>query len=55
MDDVYDGVFEKLTIHDILKKEEKLVYTDELSGFEKISFETQKTWNHVLNWFIKNL
>ncbi len=51
-DDVYDGVFEDLTIWDT--NEQKL-YDNSLNGIEKFMDSIKDTWNSIINWFIKTL
>jgi hypothetical protein len=52
VDDVYDGVFEDLTIWD---EKEQILYDNSLRGFEKIIYSIKNTWNNIINWFIKTL
>ena len=55
-DDVYDGVFEGLVLKEIpAAGQEKILYSDKLSGFESFSHKLKKFWNSVLNWFIVHL
>lgn len=55
-DDVYDGVFERLVIKEIpSESQEKILYSDKLSGFEAFRYQVKKTWNSVINWFIVHL
>ena len=55
-DDVYDGVFERLVIKEIPSEgQEKILYSDKLSGFEAFRYQVKKTWNSVINWFIVHL
>ena len=55
-DDVYDGVFESLVIKEIpAAGQEKILYSDKLSGFEAFRYQLKKTWNSVINWFIVHL
>ena len=55
-DDVYDGVFERLVIKEIPSDgQEKILYSDKLSGFEAFRYQVKKTWNSVINWFIVHL
>ncbi len=56
-DDVYDAVFEKLKVTTNTGKkdgEEKVLFTTELSGADKMLFTLQETWEKVLFWFLKN-
>ena len=57
IDDVYDAVFEKLKVTTNTGKkdgEEKVLFTTELSGTDKMLFTLQETWEKVLFWFLKN-
>lgn len=55
-DDVYDGVFESLVLKEIsVAGQEKILYSDKLSGFEAFSHKLNKVWNAVVNWFIVHL
>ncbi len=56
-DDVYDGVFEKLsvtTLPDEKNKTHKL-YDNHLHGLDKISQVVTNAFSNVINWFIKYL
>ena len=56
-DDVYDAVFEKLKVTTNTGKkdgEEKVLFTTELSGTDKMIFALQETWEKVLFCFLKN-
>ncbi|MBO4457489.1 MAG: glycoside hydrolase [Butyrivibrio sp.] len=52
-DDVYDGVFEKVTVRNLDNK--KVVYTNELSGSQRIIRKVERIFNSVVNWFITNI
>ena len=55
-DDVYDGVFEGLVLKEIpAAGQEKILYSDKLSGFDYFSHRLKKVWNAVVNWFIVHL
>ena len=56
-DDVYDAVFEKLKVTSNTGKEddeEKVLFTTELSGRDKLLFNLQEAWEKVLFWFLRN-
>ena len=54
-DDVYDAVFEKFTITTSTgKDEEKVLFTTELSGWDKFVFQAKETWESILFWFLRN-
>ena len=52
-DDVYDGIFDKLTIYD-LKTEEEYINMN-LEGLDKLIYETENKINKIINWFINTL
>ena len=52
-DDVYDGVFEKITIIDTDK--DKKIYSNLLEGTSKARKTVSDIWNGIINWFIKNI
>ena len=55
-DDVYDGVFEALTITETLMQDEVVTLFDaKLQGFEKLWFELKKVTSKVITWFIEYL
>lgn len=55
-DDVYDGVFEGLVLKEMpAAGQEKILYSDKLSGFDYFSHRLKKVWNAVVNWFIVHL
>lgn len=51
-DDVYDGVFEDLTIWDGNKN---IIYDNSLHAFDKFLDSIKGTWNSIINWFIETL
>lgn len=51
-DDVYDGVFKEINIKDMSGN---ILYTNALSGKEKIMNSAKNYFNRILNWFIINL
>ena len=53
-DDVYDGVFERLIITSAKERKESLIYSSELSGFDKWRFDVNQKWESVLGWFLKH-
>ena len=54
-DDVYDAVFDKFTITtNTGKDKEKVLFTTELSGWNKLRFQTGELWDKVLFWFLRN-
>ncbi len=56
-DDVYDAVFEKFTILTNIKediKDEKVLFTTELTGFDKFLFRANEIWESILFWFLRN-
>lgn len=56
-DDVYDGVFEKLTVKTLPAAEDtsETLYDNLLHGMDKMLFEVSRKWRALINWFIKNL
>lgn len=57
-DDVYDAVFNKLIVKtnpvsDSDKGE--ILYTSELTGWEKAKYNMNKAWEKLLGWFLKHL
>ncbi|MCR5179468.1 MAG: glycoside hydrolase, partial [Lachnospiraceae bacterium] len=52
VDDVYDGVFEKLTVKDSAGN---ILYTNEATAGKGLKLRLISIWNKVLNWFIENL
>lgn len=53
VDDVYDGVFEKLYITDY--NTEEVLYDNRYNGIEKIVSVTKTAWLNIVNWFIETL
>ena len=54
-DDVYDAVFEKFTITtNTGKDKEKVLFTTELSGWDRFVFRAKETWESILFWFLRN-
>lgn len=53
VDDVYDGVFEKLYITD--NNTEEIIYDNRYKGMEKLVNTAKGIWSKVVNWFIENL
>lgn len=51
-DDVYDAIFHKLKITNM---NDEVLFDSTLKGIEAIKDNIEKTWNKVINWFIKNL
>jgi len=51
-DDVYDGVFEEVLIHD---GNNHTFYDNRLDGIQLLGKDIKKTWNRIINWFIKTL
>lgn len=51
-DDVYDAIFHKLKITNM---NDEVLFDSTLKGIETIKDNIEKTWNKVINWFIKNL
>lgn len=55
-DDVYDGVFESLVIKAMSADgQDKILYSDKLSGFEAFKYQVKKALNSLVNWFIVHL
>ncbi|SFU37361.1 polysaccharide deacetylase family protein [Butyrivibrio sp. M55] len=52
-DDVYDGVFEKLTVKDL--DNGTVLYTNVLTGVQNVQRKAEQTFNSVINWFITNI
>lgn len=53
VDDVYDGVFEKLYITD--NNTEEVLYDNRYKGFEKVANVTKKLWLSIVDWFVETL
>lgn len=57
-DDVYDGVFEKLIVRTNTSDDpdkETVLFSAELTGWEKVKFQVNQKWESLLNWFLKHL
>ena len=57
-DDVYDGVFKKvriLTETGQADSEERLLYTSEYKGWDKVKYRAGEIWDAVLRWFLENV
>ena len=52
-DDVYDGVFEKVTVKDI--DNGTVLYTNVLKGVQNVQRKAEQIFNSVINWFITNI
>lgn len=53
VDDVYDGVFEKLYITD--SESDKILYDNRYKGIKKLNNFIKKLWLDIVNWFIETL
>lgn len=53
VDDVYDGVFEKLYITD--NDTEKILYDNRYKGLEKVANVAKELWLNIVDWFIETL
>ena len=53
VDDVYDGVFEKLYITD--NDTEKILYDNRYKGLEKAANVAKELWLNIVDWFIETL
>ncbi|WP_196001610.1 glycoside hydrolase [Clostridium sp. 1001271B_151109_B4] len=53
VDDVYDGVFEKLYVID--SDTDEILYDNRYKGFEKIANVAKNIWLNIVNWFIETL
>ena len=51
-DDVYDGIFEGLKVMD---EKDNVIFDSSLTGIELLYYNINKTFNSILNWFIKHL
>lgn len=51
---IYDGVFERLIITSAKEGKESLIYSSELSGFDKWRFDANQKWESVLGWFLRH-
>ncbi|QDR79731.1 glycoside hydrolase [Sporomusa termitida] len=55
-DDVYDGVFEQLTITGNTGADrEKILFDSRLQGFAAVKLTVRQLWAGLINWFIVNL
>ena len=56
-DDVYDGVFKELVIKKASSSNEsdEILYSNKLTGFEKLTYNVNKIWEKTIDWFIKYL
>ncbi len=56
-DDVYDGVFEKLSVRTLpdADGDSEVVYDNLLHGAKKLWLEVSRGWMALINWFIKYL
>lgn len=55
-DDVYDGVFEKLTLTENTgAKKEKVLFDSSLQGLDAVLFTVKRLWGTLVNWFIVHL
>ena len=56
-DDVYDGVFEKLSVTTLPHEKNKTetLYDNHLHGLDKVNDVIRNVFNSVINWFIKYL
>ena len=52
-DDVYDGVFEKVTVKDL--DNGTVLFTNVLTGMQNVQRKAEQTFNSVINWFITNI
>lgn len=53
VDDVYDGVFEKLYITD--NNTEEVLYDNRYKGFEKVANVAKELWLSIVDWFVETL
>lgn len=51
-DDVYDGIFERVKVMD---DKDNVIFDSSLTGIELVYYNINKTFNSILNWFIKHL
>lgn len=54
-DDVYDAVFDKLTIWTNNKDDETVLFTTEYRGTEKLKKQAWDIWDGIINWFLTYL
>lgn len=52
-DDIYDGVFEDFTLKSV--EDDRILYSNQLVGFEMFKSMIEEYWDMVINWFIRNL
>ena len=56
VDDVYDGVYEQLTITENTgAKKEKVLFDSKFKGLEAFGATVKKGWEGIVNWFVRNL
>lgn len=48
---IYDGVFNKI----VLTTNDKTLFTTKLSGIDKVSYQSTKYFEKIINWFIETL
>ncbi len=53
LDDVYDGVFERIEIKDM--RSGSVVYSNLSTGVDQVWYQIKIVWDKVINWFIENL
>ena len=57
-DDVYDGVFHKVRLLSNTGRagsEERVIYTSEYTGWEKMKMNMKESWDALIGWFLKYL
>ncbi len=54
-DDVYDAVFDKLTVWTNNKDDETILFTTEYRGMEKRKKQAWDIWDGIVNWFLTYL
>ena len=55
-DDVYDGIYEQLTITENTgSHKEKVLFDSKFKGLEAFSATVNKGWEAIVNWFVRNL
>lgn len=56
-DDVYDGVFEELSVTTVPDRQNRaeILYDNCLHGLDAAANTIKNGWNKIINWFIKNL
>lgn len=56
VDDVYDGVFDKLMIVDNAGAgQDKVLFSSELEGLDALALKLKRLWANMINFFIKTL